>query len=182
MNNSFPQFMPVMPSQSENPDSSEMVVYMDSSPYPEVTGEKDAATVAMLKEDYAGMKGELTAITLYVYQNSRIVKNESLSNSMLQIAISEMIHLDLLGDAIVALGGNPSFDNGKYYWNASYVNYTTNLKEMMKTNIASEKEAIASYEKHIALTNNESVKALLKRIIKDETLHLRFFTETLNKL
>lgn len=179
MNNTFPQFMPIMPEQTSNPSKSNMTVYIDSSPYPEVEGAPNPATVALLKEDYAGVHGELTAITQYVFQNGRSTKNETFANSILQIAIIEMIHLDMLGDAIATLGGNPSFDNGQYYWNASNINYAADFREMLKADIAAERTAIANYTKHIALTNNPSVKALLMRIIKDEQLHLQFFTETL---
>jgi len=182
MSDSFPQFLPVMSSESSHPKSPGMTVYVDSSPYPEVTGAHDPETVAMLKEDYAGVHGELTAITMYVYQDGRSTENETFANSVLQIAIVEMLHLDMLGDAIVALGGSPSFDDGQNYWTANNVNYTADFKEMLRTDISAESTAIANYEKHAALTKNQSVKALLERIIEDEKLHLRFFTETLSAL
>ena len=67
----------------------------------------------------------------------------------------------------------------KLYWDASNVNYSSDKKDMLKANIASENAAIAGYEKHAAMTGNPSVKALLERIIRDEKLHLPFFTETL---
>ena len=178
---SYPQFLPVIPSHARNPEHSGMPVCVDSSPYPEVQGGRDPRTVALLKDDYAGPKGELTAITQYVFQNGRS-ENDAFANSVLQIAIVEMMHLDMLGDAIVALGGNPSFDDGQTYWCACNVNYASDLEEMLKANIAAERNAIASYEKHAALTCNESVKALLERIAKDEKLHLRFYTETLQSL
>jgi bacterioferritin len=101
---------------------------------------------------------------------------------VLQIAICEMMHLDMLGDAINALGGNASFDDGHYYWNASYTNYSSTLREMLSADISAEGTAIASYKKQISLTQNPSVKALLARIIKDEELHLQFFSEALNAL
>lgn len=177
--NQFPQFMPPTSGPTANPMGKKMVVPVDSAPYPEVTGERDLATVALLKEDYAGSGGEITAITQYVFQSGRVTDNDSYANGILQIAISEMMHLDMLGDAIVALGGNPSFDDGKKFWCASNVNYAMSYKDMLKANIAAETGAIASYEKHIKMTKNESVKALLSRIIEDEKLHLKFFEDLL---
>jgi len=182
MENSFPQFLPIHNSQTAHPKGHNMTVYIDSAPYPEVNGGPDPETVAMLKDDYAGAKGELTAITQYVYQSGRSTDNDAFANSLLQIAIVEMTHLDMLGDAIVTLGGNPRFDDGHYYWNASNTNYASDIKEMLKANISAEKHAIESYTKHAELTKNPSVKALLERIAKDEKLHLRFFTETLESL
>ena len=182
MNSNYPQFIPMIPDIKADPkNEAEMTVYVDSSPYPEVTGSPDPVTVEMLKNDYAGAKGELTAITLYIFQNQRSTDNDTYANSVLQLAIVEMIHLDLLGDAIVALGGNPSFDNGQYYWSAKNVNYATEYREMLKVSLEAEQTAIANYEKHIARTNNESVKALLRRIVKDEELHVRFFSELLSR-
>ena len=177
MDTAFPQFIPLTSSQDAHTPGPGMTVYIDAAPYPEVKGAHDPAAVAILKEDYAGAHGELTGILQYIFQQGRIEDNEALSNALLQIAIVEMTHLDMLGDAIVALGGNPSFDDGKYYWDASKVNYATGLKDMLAANIASEETAIADYERHAALMKNESVKALLERIIKDERLHLRFFRE-----
>jgi len=173
----FPQFIPLTAAQNAHKPSPGMTVYIDAAPYPEVKGPHDPATVALLKDDYAGANGELTGILQYIFQQGRVEDNEAFSNALLQIAIVEMMHLDMLGDAIVALGGNPSFDDGKFYWDASKVNYATGLKDMLAANIASEETAIASYERHAALTKNESVKALLERIVKDEQLHLRFFSE-----
>ena len=179
--NQFPQFMPPTSYQNAHPLGKKIVVPVDSAPYPEVAGDIDLATVALLKEDYAGGKGELTVVTQYVFQSGRTTDNDSYANGILQIAITEMMHLDMLGDAIVALGGNPSFDNGKYYWCASNVNYAMSYKDMLKANIVAESDAIANYEKHIAMTKNESVKALLRRIVEDEKLHLKFFEELLAK-
>jgi bacterioferritin len=165
-----------------NPQDSELTVYIDSTPYPEVTGAPDPQTVAMLKDSYAGVHGELTSIAMYIYQNGRSVTNDAFANAVLQIAICEMIHLDMLGDAITSLGGDASFDDGHFYWNASNVNYTSDFREMLNANILAERTAIDTYKKQIALTENKSVKALLSRIIKDEELHLRFFSEALNSL
>lgn len=156
-----------------------MPVYVDTSPYPEVEGGPDVHTAMLLKEDYAGADSELTAITQYVFQNARMTEDEAFANAVLQIAIVEMLHLDMLADAIVTLGGSPRFDDGRQYWGANHVNYAMNMKDILEANITDEKTAITNYEKHSAMTDNVSVKALLARIIEDEKLHQRFFEETL---
>jgi len=176
MENTFPQFFPIMQGGRQGPG---MTVYIDSAPYPKVEDGDDPATVALLKEDYAGAEGELSGVLQYVYQHMMSEGDESFANAMLQIAIVEMTHLDMLGDAIKALGGSPTFDNGKFYWDTSNVDYAAGLQEMLQANINAEKTAIANYGKHAAQTANVFVKALLERIIKDEELHLRFFEETL---
>jgi len=161
---------------------SNTVLFTDPSPYPEVTGPKDAGTVAMLKQDYAGAAGELTAITQYIFQNVSTADNATFTNALLKIAVSEMSHLHMLGDTIKVLGGNPSFTDGQRYWSAANLNFGETLKEKLLADIKAESTAIANYEKHASLTKNKSVKALLLRIAKDEKLHLRFFEEMLEKM
>ena len=180
--NNFPQFIPPTSGPTAEPTGPNMAVSIDSAPYPEVTGSPDPQTVAMLKEDYAGANGELTAITGYVFQSGRTTENDSYANAILQIAIVEMMHLDMLGDAIVALGGNPTFDDGRQYWTAANVNYASDIRGMVLANIQAETEAIETYAQHAAATNNPSIRALLLRIREDEKLHLRFFEELLATL
>ena len=180
MDHTYPQFMPPAQSRAEHARASGMAAYLDSASYPQVKGDRDPETVALLKEDYAGAHGELTGIAQYVFQHGRTADNETLANALLQIAIVEMTHLDMLGEAIVTLGGSPSFESGQQFWNAKSVQYATDLTEMLRADIQSENTAIAGYERHIAQTRNATVKALLARIIQDEKLHLRFFTEALS--
>lgn len=179
----YPTQMPVTVvtsrSQAVNPNGSGLTVYLDSAPYPTVSRGTDPDTVRMLKEDYAGAVSEMTAISQYIYQNIQSTDNESFANAILQIAIVEMSHLDMLGDAILALGGNPTFGNGTVFWQGKLVNYARTLPEMLRADIEAETQAIANYERQAAKTANASVRALLERIVQDEQLHLRFFRETL---
>ncbi|MCL2810844.1 MAG: manganese catalase family protein [Clostridia bacterium] len=160
----------------------EWVVFRDAAPYPEVGGPPDADTVEMLKQDYAGSAGELSGITQYVYQSIAAgakSENESFANALLQIAIVEMMHLDMLGDAIVTLGGDPRFSDGQRYWSASDIDYSTSFEDMVRANIEAEQDAIANYKKHASLTGNKMVRDFLLRIAEDEKLHLHFFRKLL---
>ena len=163
-------------------EGQQLTVYVDPAPYPTVDKGSDPNTVKMLKEDFAGAVSEMTAVSQYVYQNILSTDNKAFANAILQIGIVEMSHLDMLGDAILALGGNPTFGNGTVFWQGKLVNYARTLPEMLRADIESESQAIANYERHAAGTNNSSVRALLKRIIQDEQLHVRFFRETLARL
>ncbi|MEA4898945.1 manganese catalase family protein [Bacillota bacterium Meth-B3] len=179
--------MPVtiaMSQESTNNPNNEpaMTIYLNPAPYPKVSKGSDPATVKLLKEDYAGAVSELTAIMQYIYQNTLSTNDESFANGVLQVALVEMSHLDMLGDAILALGGNPTFGDGRVYWHGNLVNYARTLREMLMANIQSESEAIDNYERHAAMTTNTEVRSLLERIAEDERLHLRFFTELLEKL
>ncbi len=179
----MPVTLAMSQSSADNPGSGQgLTVFLDSGPYPTVEKGSDPNTVRMLKEDYAGAVSEMTAVMQYIYQNILSSDNESFANAILQIGIVEMSHLDMLGDAILALGGNPTFGNGTVFWQGKLVNYARTLPEMLRADIESETQAIANYERHAANTTNASVRALLRRIIKDEQLHLRFFRNTLASL
>ena len=157
-------------------------VCMNMEPYPSVdAAPADPKTVAIIKQNRSGAAGELTAIAQYIFQNNR-TDEENFANGILQIALVEMMHLDMLGDAIQALGGKPTFDDGKYYWQAGAVNYADKLPGMLRANIEDEQTAIKNYEQSVADTPNEQVKALFRRIITDEQLHIVYFTDLLAKV
>jgi bacterioferritin len=179
----MPVTLAMSQSSANGPNNGQgLTVFLDSGPYPTVEKGSDPNTVRMLKEDYAGAVSEMTAVSQYIYQNILSADNESFANAILQIGIVEMSHMDMLGDAILALGGNPTFGNGTVYWQGKLVNYAKTLPEMLRGDIEAETQAIANYERHAANTTNASVRALLRRIIKDEQLHLRFFRNTLASL
>jgi len=166
--------------RSKDGSKGEWVVYRDAAPYPQVGGPADADTVDMLKRDYAGSAGELSGITQYVYQSVAAGGEEAFANALLQIAIVEMMHLDMLGDAIAALGGDPRFcDDRQRYWSAADIDYSRDFENMLRANIQAEETAIANYRQHAFDTHNRSVRDLLLRIAEDEKLHLRFFRRTL---
>ena len=162
--------------------------YSVNLPYPEIKVEnKNPAYAQILQDDYAGTVSELTAITQYVYHN--LVTGETrkeIADALLGIAIVEMNHLHLLGEAIIKLGGNPVYkaskNNTGEFWNGTYVQYSTNIKNLLIDDINSEKAAISNYRKHIELIKDKNIQKLLKRIIADEELHVIIFTQYLEQL
>ena len=152
-------------------------------PYPEVTGGNDPFTVELLKEDYAGIVSEMTALCQYMFQHLLLTENGySFARELECIAITEMRHKDLLGTAIVRLGGTPIFATTNTFWCANYVDYVEDPKRMILSDIKGEYAAIYNYRCHIQLTPNASVKRLLERIILDEEMHIRLFNEMLSAL
>lgn len=141
----------------------------------------------LLLEDYAGCTSEDTAIHLYLYQSLILrEQNEELSKILEEISKVEMHHLKLLGETIRALGVKPVFgsshDEWLIPWNASCVEYTIDLNEMLIADIAREEGAIKKYREHIASIDDEFIKALLERIIEDELVHLNIFYYFLQNL
>ena len=144
--------------------------------------EKNPYYADLLSEDYAGIKGELTAITQYSYQHmEKFSSNIEFSKIMEEIAKAEMIHLELLGKTIKLLGKNPIYSTCEasrgdcIMWNSNFVNYSTDLKDMLKIDISSEEAAIKTYTLHKKLIDDKYIKEMLDRIIMDEKRHLEIF-------
>lgn len=147
-------------------------------PYPEIEVTPSIAEARILMPSYGGRNSETTAIFTYMYQT---YVSPEFNDTLEAVAISEMHHHELLGEAITKLGGYPVIGSGTY-WNGSYVNYQTSPAEFLKSNIIGEKTAIAGYEKAILALNQKSLKMLLERIILDEELHIKIFEELINTL
>lgn len=154
-------------------------------PYPEVkvnSPNKEYANI--LLEDYSGLASELTSITQYSYQH--FLNYPFITHIISSIAQVEMKHLELLGKTIFLLGEKPQFiyynnqSNVKNYWQSNYINYTTDIVDMLKSDIILEQVAIRSYEKHKKLIKDENIVNLLERIILDEKQHLTCFYKLLN--
>lgn len=148
-------------------------------PYPEITcNGKNPNDVRLLCLLYSGTASELSAILQYSYQHMVLeCKCNDVSDTIMDIAIVEMMHLELLGDAICKLGGNPRYVNNNInnWWNASAVCYDDTLCKAIKRNIEDEHAAHKAYLETAEKVSNPSVCALLKRIAKDEKLHLEIF-------
>jgi len=157
-------------------------------PYPLIKVDKQNQDYAkLLLENYAGDISEDTAVHLYFYQS--LVINEAFKDfaeTMLAISKVEMHHLKLLGEVITKLGIKPIFgtiskQNYVNAWNGKFVDYTTDLKEMLERNIRSETLAIKNYEDRIMKINDKNIKELLLRIIEDEEIHLEIFNSYYKK-
>ena len=159
----------------------------NKSPYPEImVEEKNNDYAYLLLEDYAGVTSELSAICLYVYQHIINEDTNELFAKMLKgIFISEMRHLEMLGNTIRLLGVKPIYktitNNELKPWNSNYVNYEINIEEQLLINIENEEKAITQYKKHIELISDKYIKELLKRIILDEEKHIECFNNLLKE-
>lgn len=138
----------------------------------------------LIYENFGGKKGELTAITQYIYEHMNFKESESVSHILRDIAIEEMQHLDILGRILVNLGGKPIFQNAEEkIWTAHNVRYDIcDLKEAIKWNIQDEKEAINSYRNLLGYTNNMYLRRVYERILLDEMNHLEIFQKILCEL
>lgn len=159
-------------------------------PYPEIkVEEKNPYYADLLSQDYAGEVSETTASFLYSYQHfDTFSSNEEFSNIIEEISIVEMKHLEMLGKTIKLLGKSPVFKTCEssrgdcVMWSSSNVIYDNDMRDMLKTDIRSEKMAIKNYEHHRELIDDKYIKEMLSRIILDEKRHLEIFETLLEKL
>ena len=158
-------------------------------PYPpiKVRGE-NLAFANLLSIDYCGAVSELTTIAQYINHENRLAGEKCpIARTILGIAISEMIHLQKLGQMIALLGGNIDFTakcrNGKQkMWTPEYLNIPEHAKSMLLADIEAERAAISQYEAHIKMVKDDCVNAVLKRIIKDEEYHIMLLKVLLKEL
>lgn len=161
--------------------------YADPSPYPTVKVLQPNLYYAnLLMDDYAGVVSEFTAISQYLYHHFFFEEiDKELGDLLENIAITEMLHMEILADTIKELGGNPiirgSWSTGGNFWNGSLVYYGNHLCDRLRADIESEFKAIAEYRKHISMIYDPYIQAILERIILDEQVHIRLFNEALLK-
>lgn len=149
-----------------------------NEPYPEIKDIKeDMQTVAVLKNLANSRVGELSGVLTYVYQSVVADKsNEEIGKIFEEIGVVEMLHLDMLMHAISAFGGTPKYEDSQAnFFNTANLNYSMKLRDMLDNNIRAESFAIENYQMAINKVQNQSLKNLFARIIKDEQRHLEIF-------
>lgn len=148
-------------------------------PYPSIqVRERNPVYANLLSLDYCGSVSEMSAITQYINNENRLsCERCPIAQTLLGIAMAEMIHLQKLGELIFLLGGRIDFiakqQNGRQrMWTPEYLNIPENAGKMLLADIESEKAAINQYRMHIKMIKDDYVNAVLARIIQDEEYHI----------
>lgn len=151
-------------------------MYKSNLPYPDIKVEKENIEYAkLLMYPYASMVSEDTATHLYMYQS--FILDDNIGKILENIAIVEMHHLEMLAKTINLLGLKPEYKSNDIPWTSNYINYTNNLKDILKINIEAETLAIKNYQNLIKVINDKYIKKMLERIIVDEEIHLKIFND-----
>ena len=161
----------------------------ENLPYPdpeELT--ENPALVKIIAPAYAGLESELSAILQYVYQHI-IFENLGLdeyAEILLNISITEMKHMELLGSAILNLGALPIYTAlppcPVNFYSSRCVSRSHTPEKTILDDIAAERMAIAEYTKMRCELQDEKLAALIQRIRMDEELHLRTFERIFREL
>ncbi len=155
-----------------------MQTYAKAMPYPKPEGALTLQDARILADNLGARASETTAIFQYIFQHGMIDPTiPQLADDLRGIAIAEMHHYDLLSEALVACGAVPYVGGKACFWSGSYVNYVRAPLAAVRADIAAEKQAIADYRRSILRLRNESLKALLERIIEDEEEHIRILSD-----
>ncbi len=153
-------------------------------PFPDLSGLcEDCKNARIIMPAYADAKGEMTAVLQYIYQSIHfgVAGNERVASAVEDIAIAEMKHLDLLGEALLRMGVDPIYvrrpPERRDYYSTCHVVYAKQPSAMLAADIAAETEAIACYEQMLCKITDPTLSALISRILLDERLHLRTFKQ-----
>ena len=155
-----------------------MLKELSRVPYPKVENIKpDHYFGKMLYDAYSGSKSELTTILSYVFEYLTNGDYEEVVTFLKMISKQEMKHLDLLGEILVSLELEPYYMStyGNKWCSDNVRTNFSSLEEMLSCNIESEKGAIKEYQHLMKIAQNESIKAVLARIIMDEENHVQIF-------
>ncbi|WP_195276362.1 ferritin-like domain-containing protein [Anaerotruncus rubiinfantis] len=158
------------------------------APYPPVAVSAPNQNYAqILSLSLASSAGEFGAIAQYVYQSWVFrPQDPQLARLLLRISMVEMKHLDILGQLIVLLGGDPKYQAlcppACPMWNARMLDYTSDLCAGLHCDIRGEKSAYEGYLRAAQRIRDPYVSQMLERISLDEALHMQLFEEALRKL
>lgn len=148
----------------------------------------DPVSARIIAPAYAGQCSELSAICQYTYQHLRFAHNEmeEYALTLENIAITEMMHLELLGTMLINLGVDPVLTACPpfkcNFFSTRDVSTATSPTKMIMDDIESETKAIAEYRTMLCKLRNERVAAVIQRIIMDEEVHLTALNDLLCRL
>ncbi len=157
-----------------------------TEPFPEVLPYTFSDDILyILKDGYVGRKSEFTSQNQYKYQSFILMYNDETSNigrTMRRISYDEVHHSEILAEKMTLSNLDPRLctfidDNPDIcqYWSGHYVCYVKMIEGIMRENIKLETGAIEYYETLYPLTDDENLKDLITRILKDEFAHLAYF-------
>lgn len=158
-------------------------------PYPPLNQiERDEKSAYIISPAYSGLHSELKAILQYVY-HAQFFNDERFleyKTALINIAICEMEHLNILGELLLKLGADPiytlrAFDKYNFF-TTSCIAQSKTPEKMLLDDISGELSAINTYTEIIDKIKNERVSAIITRIRLDEELHVKVLKELLHAL
>lgn len=148
----------------------------------------DPYAARIISSAYASSSGELNASLQYIYHSISFLTAEDKARAELlkSIAVAEMMHLHMLGEALSRLGSPPVYSfapPAQYnFYSTKFVAYSRSLRNMIEDDIMGEKYAIYGYERMLPRLKSSTLRTLICRILEDEQLHLHHLKLSLEGL
>ena len=103
-----------------------------------------------------------------------------------ELSRNDMEHLDLVGQLIVLLGGDPIFGviarQGVNWWRGGLIPRNQTARQALTYDIRAQEEAIRTYRRLMLLISDPNIDALLRRILADEQCQLQVLRSLLSTL
>ncbi len=148
----------------------------------------DPYAARIISSAYATSAGELNATLQYIYHSISFLNkdDEKRAELLKSIAIAEMMHLHMLGEALARLGSPPVYSFSPpaqfNFYSTKFVAYSRSLRNMIEDDIMGEKYAIYGYERMLPRLKNDTLRTLICRILEDEHLHVEALKSSLEGL
>lgn len=152
--------------------------------YPAVQpGRPDPQLTRRLFAAYAGQAGEMTAVCQYLYDGllAALAPEGGLPELFRCLAQTEMRHLELLGQLILAYGGDPGLlsyrGEHKIWWSGDFVHHIKQPARMLTEALEGERAAIRDYRDLLRLMPADGNQAVIERILADEAHHAQLLEQ-----
>ncbi len=155
-------------------------LYASELPYPPITvSAKNPVYARAMLDNMGGDNSEMSAVSLYLYNQLVTEDKQDLSLAFHKISIVEMRHLKIFGTLARMLGEDPRLwtQHGvkKAYWTPGYNRYPPRLPALLQNSLASEKAAISKYQHQCSQIKDPCIVEILRRIILDEEMHIQIY-------
>ncbi len=149
-------------------------------PYPPVKAEcKNPMYAQAMLSNIGSANSEMTAVSLYVYNNLVTMGKDDIAEIFHKISIVEMHHLHIFGTFVCQLGADPrlwaQINRRMVYWTPQYNKYPTELKPLLQNSLSGELKTIEKYKTQARRIKDPNIVENLERIILDEEVHVEIF-------
>ena len=159
-----------------------MTVTRAPGPYPEVrAGGRNYRYAHAMLSNLSGEISEMSAMSLYLYDQLVTVGIPELSAVFQELALVELRHMEIFGMLAQQLGADPRLwcmrRGRQSWWSPADLQYTRKLGPLIHGAIRAEEQTIRKYKGQLCWIRDENVTANLTRIIQDEQVHLQVLTQ-----
>lgn len=150
-------------------------------PYPPVHAEGRSIQCARaMLSNVGGNTSEMSAVSRYLYGHLVTAGMPEVAETLLQIGIVEMHHLNIFGALALQMGEDPrlwSVQRGKrLWWSPEYNTYPRRIGPFLYGALQAEQTAVRKYRNQLRWIRDGSAVENLRRILQDEERHIEILT------